>query len=198
MFARSPAPKVLTDRSQTTATTSSSDCRPCAAASPLLPAWAGGGGACRRRPRKCRECTPTGLPRRCYGSCHARRAHLLQRHQRLCGPAERLRREIVGGLTHLSSEAIYSGEVSHRRSVVSGTPLPPAQAWPTNCGTRLARWLEEALVNQRSFQPRTPAAKLRADRRAPPTRREKGSLRMSRSVDFWYLRISISARVPGL
>ncbi len=30
------------------------------------------------------------------------------------------------------------------------------------------------------------------------TRRWKGSLRMSSSVDFWYLRISRSATVPGL
>lgn len=29
------------------------------------------------------------------------------------------------------------------------------------------------------------------------TSREKGSLRISRSVDFWYFRISCSARVPG-
>ena len=30
------------------------------------------------------------------------------------------------------------------------------------------------------------------------TRREKGSLSSNRSVDFWYLRISRRARVPGL
>jgi hypothetical protein len=32
----------------------------------------------------------------------------------------------------------------------------------------------------------------------PPTSLAKGSLRMSRSVDFWYLRISRSATVPAL
>ena len=97
--------------------------------------------------------------------------HLLQCQQRLRRPPERLRRQVVCNLADLGGRGAEASNCER--------PPPPSPV-PQHTASRVSQ-----------------AGGGGQCRRLRRTRRANGSLRTSRSVLFWNLRISFSARVPG-